>query len=257
MEIITSSSNKIIKLARGLKEKKGREMHNSFLVEGVKFINDIPESWHISYLIFSESYRGKHIGSGRFSAAPAFVVADKVFSTISDVVTSQGVIAIVEKKTFDIEAIFKKNNPIIFYLEEINDPGNLGTILRNCHALGVDGVVLSRDCVDIFSPKVVRATAGSIFHLPFVIGSIDDLRGKSVPIYATTPHSAASIHDVDLSKGGIFALGNEARGLQGETITKADLSVKIPIESESLNVSVCCAIFAYEAARQRLYNTKP
>jgi len=250
MEIITSTSNNFVKMLRGLKEKKGRGREDAFLVEGAKFVGEIGAEWSVRHVVMSASFASEY---GRDTAV---VLSDGVFATISDVLAPQGIMAVVQRRNFGINELFVADKPLVFMLEEINDPGNLGTILRTCHGLGAAGIILSPNCVDIYSPKVARASAGSIFHIAHVVMDLQqaaaELKGRGVPIYATLPLAKKPLHQLDLRQAAAFLLGNEHKGLKDETAALACEAISIPAAAESLNVSICAAILAYEASRQRL-----
>ena len=222
-------------------------MANAFLVEGAKFVAEIGSDWEILHIVMSQSYAVTH------HTNDAIVVADKIFASLSDVASPQGILAVVAQRDFPIEAVL--GSASVFLLDDINDPGNLGTILRNCHGLGVGGVVLSPNCTDIYNPKVIRASAGSIFHIPFVTmglyEAIKILQGKNTVIYATAADGEKAIYELDLCQPSAFVMGNEHHGVSQKIMGSADQTVKIPTASESLNVSVACAIIGYETLRQR------
>ena len=247
MDIITSASNKFVKSVRALRDKKGREQAGAFVVEGAKFVAEIPAGWKIRHIIAAASY------PRRGELCSPVVVTDAIFTTLSDVATPQGILAVVEKKQYSIDRVL--NGQTIFILENINDPGNLGTILRACHGLGACGVVLSPGCADIFSPKAVRASAGSLFHIPFAITCIKEaaahLSAKQLPLYATSPQADKPLYNLNLQGPSAFLLGNEHHGLTPEACALATDSISIPTAAESLNVSMACAILAYEAMRQK------
>ncbi|MCL2575390.1 MAG: RNA methyltransferase [Defluviitaleaceae bacterium] len=252
MEIITSATNRIVKEIRALHDKKGRVLSQAFLAEGAKFVAEIGKNWDVRQIVVSESYaKTSDISSS------VVVVADRVFAGLSDVIAPQGIMAIVRQRNFSIEDMLSVKNPLIFMLDDINDPGNLGTILRNCHGLGVSGVVLSPRCTDVYSPKVIRASAGSIFHLPFVVMDLvvaaGVLRTKNIPVYATKADGDNNLYNLDLRQSAVFVLGNEHHGVSKAVLDIVDNTVKIPTMSESLNVSVAGAIIAYEVLRQRVY----
>jgi len=252
MEIITSMSNRTVKEIRALSDKKGRSKANAFLVEGAKFVAEISSDWEVSQIVTAAS-RGP---SPDFGDCPRTTVSDDVFATLSDVQAPQGILAVVKQRDFTINDLFTTENPAIFLLEEINDPGNIGTILRTCHGLGINGIVLSPNCADIYSPKVVRASAGSIFHIPHVRmcikQAISEIKARGVRVYATLPKADFPIQQLDLRRPSAFLLGNEHDGLKPETTAAADAGVTVPAVNESLNVSICAAILAYEVSRQRI-----
>ncbi|MCL2170354.1 MAG: RNA methyltransferase [Defluviitaleaceae bacterium] len=247
--VITSSANQIVKKIRALKEKKGRELYGAFLVEGDKFIGEIPQSWEVELLVAAEGRGLSHA----LGDCPRVTVSESIFATLTDVKSPQGVLTVVSKRVFTLDDI---KTPTIFVLEGISDPGNLGTILRTCHGLGVGGIIMTPDCVDIYSPKVVRASAGSVFHIPFITMEMNDavnkLKAKNVPIYATVKEGAVPVFELDLTASAAFLWGNEHKGLKPETITLAGKTATIPASAESLNVSMAAAIVAYEISRQRI-----
>lgn len=253
MEIITSASNKIVKDIRALGDKKGRERAGAFLVEGAKFVAEIGTNWEILKVVASESFARENCLNTYGERVS--IVSDRIFASISDVRSPQGILAVVAKRNFGLGELVRSTAQPLFILEEINDPGNLGTIVRTCHGLGAGGLILSPDCADIYSPKVVRASAGSLLHLPFVVmgvqQAISALKAHGLSIYATSPKATGRIFDLDLQRPSAIMLGNEHRGLKPETAALADFEMSIPIAAESLNVSVACAIIAYEALRQR------
>lgn len=249
MDIITSDKNDLIKKIRKLTTSRGRALSSSFIIEGSKFVAEAGSEWEIIYTIVSETY------PSNYNAKNKIVVSDKVFRGLSDTVNPQGILAVVKKREFSACQVLGGKNPLVFVLEDINDPGNLGTILRNCHGLGATGIVLTGNTTDIYSQKTVRASAGSIFHIPFVHINIEEIAAKfkkhNIPLYATSPMGKAVLHRLDLRKPAAFMLGSEHHGLSQKAMTLANASVRIPVMSESLNVSVACAIFAYEVWRQR------
>jgi len=250
MEIITSVSNKIVKHVRALKAKKARDESKNFIVEGEKFVLEIAAPWKIEFLVVSEGYAGK-VPNGPV----CYVVAQHVFASVSDVVQPQGVLAVVQQRNYQLEDMLKAKNPLLLMLEDMQDPGNLGAVLRIAHGLGFCGVVLSENCADVYNPKVIRSSAGSIFHIPFAIASLPQaiatLKARNVSIFAAKAAAEHILYDLDFRGGTAFLIGNEARGLSGEMLGLADLDVGIPTKAESLNASVACGILAYEAFRQR------
>jgi len=255
MEIITSTANQIVKKIRSLQEKKGRALANAFLVEGAKFVAEIGGGWDVQHVVVSQSFAE----GASIIPQHALVVSDRVFAGVSDVASPQGILAVVGMRNFTIRDVCKdEEHPVIMLLDGINDPGNLGTILRNCHGLGVSGIVLSPNCTDIFSPKVIRASAGSIFHIPFAImelsEAVKELQIKGIPIYGAAAGGQRSVYELDLQSCAAFVLGNEHHGITPQIFNMVDEAVKIPAVSESLNVSVACAIMAYEVLRQRNIN---
>ena len=189
-----------------------------------------------------------------FSRVDYTVVADNVFKKLSDTVTPQGVLAVVRMSNFTLEEVLNdrdKENSCIVVLDKIQDPGNLGTIIRTGEGAGITAVVMSRDTVDLYNPKVIRSTMGSIFRVPCVI--VDDLKevvsemkASGVTTYAAHLEGK-NISSVELADDRAFLIGNEANGLSDEIAALADEKIKIPMEGEveSLNAAVATAILIY------------
>lgn len=186
------------------------------------------------------------------------IVSDQVFKKISDTVTPQGIVAVVKQKSYRIDYIIEKRNKeksCIVVLDRLQDPGNMGTIVRTGEAAGISGIIMSKDSADIYNPKVIRSTMGSIFRVPFAIvddlaAAVDTLKDNGITTYAA--HLKGELYNSgSLTKDCALLIGNEARGLSEEISAKADKLIKIPMHGkvESLNAAVATAILMYEAAR--------
>ena len=278
MEIISSKDNKRIKYIRSLLEKGGiRKKNHSFVVEGIKLVDEALEYGNVLDIIVSESLyeeivsgdlarngllsdNGKHIIKQVKQGTSLTVVSDAVFKSVSETITPQGILAEVEMPKHRLleekflEIAYEKTGKIkLLILEDTADPGNMGTIMRTAEAAGVTGVIMGKGTVDIFNPKVVRSTMGSIFRLPFAY--VDDLKAvilrlkrDGISFYATHLKGKESYRDISYSdKAGIF-IGNEARGLSDEIANLADTYVIIPMQGkvESLNAAVAAALMMYE-----------
>ena len=175
------------------------------------------------------------------------IVSDQVFKKISDTVTPQGIDYIIEKRN--------KEKSCIVVLDRLQDPGNMGTIVRTGEAAGISGIIMSKDSADIYNPKVIRSTMGSIFRVPFAIvddlaAAVDTLKDNGITTYAA--HLKGELYNSgSLTKDCALLIGNEARGLSEEISAKADKLIKIPMHGkvESLNAAIATAILMYEAAR--------
>lgn len=240
---IQSDKNKIIKEINSLKLRKNRDKLGFFLLEGERLINEAQDS--INYVVASESYKG--------DIKSDYVVSDSMFQKISDTVNPQGILAVcnIKKHTFTNNA----QNPLYILLENIQDPGNMGTIIRTADAAGADGIFLSKGCVDIYNPKVVRSTMGSIFHLPIYtdVDLMELLSEINVTSIAAHLKGTKTPYDIDMKKGAAIIIGNEGNGISDELSKKADNLVKIPMpgKAESMNAGVAAAIMIYEALRQK------
>ncbi|MCL2397397.1 MAG: RNA methyltransferase [Defluviitaleaceae bacterium] len=254
MDIITSNSNKIVKHVRALHTKKGRTTAGAFLVEGAKFVGEIAPPWEIEFIAASQSFAKSH-GLKTYGNTHTYIVADHIFTTMCDAVTPQGILAVVKQRTFGVSDVLQNQNPLLLILDEINDPGNLGAMLRIAHGLGLCGVILSENCADVYNPKVVRSSAGSVFHAPFAVAPLPEavahLKARNITVFAACASAENSLYNLDFRGPSAILIGNEARGLRDNALQRVDEHVKIPIVSESLNASVACGILAYEAFRQR------
>lgn len=252
--VITSTSNEQIKKLIQLKEKaKVRKQKKQFVVEGIKMFSEVPKE-NLKAVYVSESFLKEN--EEKLQNICFQTVSDSVFKKISDTVTPQGVMAIVTQSEYSLNDILNcrnKEKSCIVVLDRLQDPGNLGTIVRTGEGAGIAGVVMSNDCADIYNPKVIRSTMGSIFRVPFTVvddlpSAIDTIRDAGVTTYA------AHLQGEDYNKG-VFGkniallIGNEARGLSEEVADKADRLIRIPMEGkvESLNAAVATAILMYEA----------
>lgn len=254
--VITSTSNEQIKKLIQLKEKsKVRKTTGTFTVEGKKMFVEIPAEDLVSVYV-SETFlkeNGELVKDKKYQ-----IVSDQVFKKISDTVTPQGIVAVVKQKSYSIEYIIEKRNKeksCIVVLDRLQDPGNMGTIVRTGEAAGISGIIMSKDSADIYNPKVIRSTMGSIFRVPFAIvddlaAAVDTLKDNGITTYAA--HLKGELYNSgSLTKDCALLIGNEARGLSKEISAKADKLIKIPMHGkvESLNAAVATAILMYEAAR--------
>ncbi len=241
---IQSETNRIIKEIRSLDLKKNREKLGLFLLEGERLVGEA--EGHIVYTLASESYRG--------SIEPNHTVSDRLYARLSNTVNPQGILAVCRMPKNEFKAHSK--TPLYIFLENIQDPGNMGTIIRTADAAGADGVFLSKGCVDIYNPKTVRSTMGSLFHIPIyrnvdIKELIDNMNVVAIGAHLKgdrTPYS------VDMTAGTAIIIGNEANGITEELAEKADILVKIPMpgKAESMNAGIAAAILIYEAVRQRM-----
>ena len=265
--MITSVSNDKVKHIAALNRKAAlRREEDVFPAEGIRLFEEVPadcikEAYLTEEAAATLKERGHIDIDALFATGRAEYVSGEVFAKMSDVVTPQGALALVKRFGYSREDLLKgPGEPLIMILADVQDPGNLGTVLRTAEAADVSGVVLVGDCADIYSPKVVRSTMGAIFRLPFVIeeemgGITGFLQSRGIKVWAAALDQAEVFSDRDYRAGTAFMVGNEGRGLKEEHIKAADGGVIIPMASktESLNASVSAALLMYEAARQRGY----
>lgn len=257
--MITSTSNaKVKKLVNLVQKAKLRHSEGVFIVEGIKMFLEAPVE-QIKEVYISESLMEKE-RLEKLAHVRYETVSDEVFKKISDTQTPQGVLCVMKMPAYALKDMLKgkRNKPLLMVLEDIQDPGNLGTILRAGEGAGIDGVIMTKNTVDIFNPKVIRATMGSIYRVPFLITqnitqTIRDLKAEGVTVYAAHLDESVDYDTCDYTGAAAFLIGNEGNGLRRETADMADRYIKIPMKGqvESLNAAMASVILMYEAARQR------
>lgn len=258
--MITSTANGQVKELVRLKNKsRAREEAGVFLVEGPRMAREIPEEW-IEGLYLSESYQKKG-GWTPKKGIRTEILSDTVFAYVSDTKTPQGILAVVKRVSYGMEEVCRVvggRKPLLLVLDNLQDPGNLGTIFRTAEAAGVTGIVLGNDCVDIYNPKVIRSTMGAVFRVPFlytedIVGTLEELRLRGVRLFAAHLKGENDYDRESYQGGSAFLIGNEGNGLRDEVTACADCLVKIPMEgkAESLNAAVAASLLVFEAARQR------
>lgn len=261
---LTGSSNPIIKEVRSLKNKSSREEKGLYFIEGSRFVKEAlaQEQALIMSIIASDSFalsKGSDdlIKKAAQRAQKSYVVPDSLFRSISDTQNPQGILAVLkQEKRYLIE--HKPAKGLLVVLDSIKDPGNMGTIIRTADAAGCTGVVITEGCVDVYNPKVLRSTMGSIFHIPVYHGTgiketMETLRKGGFLMYVSHLEGAISIYDADLSANIGLVIGSEAEGVSDLAVENADCLIKIPMSgrAESLNASVAAAVIIFEAMRQR------
>lgn len=253
---IRSSSNQKYKFLRSLKKKKGRQESGRFCVEGIKgTVDAVNSGFDVELIAASESGYEKFYGEIPGFDGDIYVIADNIFETLCDTSTPQGILAVIRMREDILENTPGKS---YIYCDHINDPGNLGTIIRTADAGDIDGVLLSPECVDLYSPKTIRSSMGSFFHIP-VYENVDIKRLKKLSaagyrvLSSVLDERAVDYRTADYRGSVVLALGNESGGVSDELRNISDEFVKIPIpgKAESLNVSIAGAIFIYEFVRNR------
>lgn len=258
--MITSRDNDLIKLVSKLMTSaKARRENCLFAAEGVRLCRDaLLSGAAVDTFIYTPRAAEKYPDDFRAlcsSAERSVEVSNELFAKIADTGAPQGFMCIIRHDRSSHEFLPEPGRKYIA-LENIQDPSNLGTILRTAEALGTDGVILSADCCDIVSPKVVRGSMGAVFRLPYMTvpafpESIHEWIRMGLACYASTPRDAQDIRTVDFSQGGIILIGNEGGGLRPETIEACSRRVRIEMRgrAESLNAAAAAAILMYEMFR--------
>lgn len=256
--MITSTGNAQVKeLLQLQKKSKARNERNIFVVEGIKMFSEAPRN-RIENVFISETLFNRKKQELNLDGLKIEILSDKVFSHVSDTKTPQGILCIVRQKKTKLEEIFAQNPAHLMILDNLQDPGNLGTIVRTAEGAGVSGIILSKDCVDIYNPKTIRSTMGSIYRMPFLYvedleNTIDEVKKQGIKVYAAHLQGKNNYDEENYKTGCAFLIGNEGNGLRDEIAEKADIWVKIQMHGqvESLNAAIASSILMFEVCRQR------
>lgn len=261
MQVITSKDNEIVKNIKKLKEKKYREQENKYIIEGIRLIEEaIEEKVSIDTIVICEDcIRNGELEQKLLYEVAKYncvYVAKKVFDFITDVINPQGILAVINKEQNSKKIDYSED--LLVILDQVQDPGNLGTILRTVDSIGLKQIIVAPGTGDIFNPKVVRSTMGAIFRVKVIeseniLDTIKQIKKNKFEVIATSLKTDESIYDVDY-KNKAIVIGNEANGVTDEVLKEADKLVKIPMlgKIESLNASVATGIILYEYVRQKL-----
>ena len=260
--MITSTGNtKVRRIAAYMEKSKARREDDVFIVEGIRMNAEIPQEKILETYV-SESFLHKMQQSEKqylMALANGYeTVTDEVFRKMSDTQSPQGILSVVRQTHSDLVNILDQDNPMLLLLEDVQDPGNLGTMFRSAEGAGVNGILMSGGTADVYNPKVVRSTMGAIFRMPFLyVDSIPEtmgqLRKKGICTYAAHLQGKKSYDEMDYTKPCAFLIGNEGNGLSREAAEAADTYILIPMlgKVESMNAGTSAAILTFEAARQR------
>lgn len=261
--MISSTSNKQVKFVQALlKKAKTRREEDLFVAEGQRMCMEIPKS-RIRTLFISESFQ-KNRDCGKLTAGVRQVelVSDDVFKAMADTQTPQGVLALVKQYHYSLDEVLKNKvdgkESLFMVLDTLQDPGNLGTILRAGEGAGISGIIMNDKTADIYNPKVIRSTMGSVLRVPFVYtedlsGTLTQMKSQGITLYAAHLEAKYNYEACDYKKSSAFLIGNEAKGLSEEIAKLADTYIRIPMvgQVESLNAAVASSVLMFEAARQR------
>lgn len=261
--LISSRENRIVKEYTGLRDQcRRRREAKKFVVEGARLANDaLLSGANISAAFITGQAREKYgdcCTALEESGAPIFDVTPSVAGLLADTRSAQGIFCIVDMPENGLR--FENINPQGAYLvlEDIQDPGNLGTMLRTAEAMGIDGVLLSAGCTDIYSPKVVRASMGAVFRLPFcadvdIIDSAELLKAKGIKVYAAVADGGGDMLAADLDGGVAAVIGNEGNGLTPECVNACSgrITVRMRGRAESLNAAAAATVIIWEMTKHR------
>ncbi len=258
--LITSKDNEFIKHLKKLKDKKYREEYGEFIVEGIKMIQEaIEEKATIKNIIVCDDCKNQEYFSKEFLYEIAkyncVYVTEKIFLQITDVTNPQGILAVIDKKKINSDINY--DSDLFLILDNIQDPGNMGTILRTADSINLKQIIVAKGTADVYNPKVVRSTMGAIFRVKVIESEdltkvVKEMKKRKIKVYATDLATNSSIYDVDYKKSAII-IGNEANGVSKQLLDLADKKIKIPMigKTESLNAAVATGIILYEAIREK------
>lgn len=297
--ITSTSSSQVKHIVNLQKKSKLRKEEKQFVVEGIKMVSEAPKDRLVKVYVSEtfKADNEEFLKKMNYEALGKDIledVSDNVFIRMSDTQTPQGIMAVVKMSEITIEDLFgrdmhinsmngedndskntdskddnsKNDNssnssntiqPLLLILENLQDPGNLGTIIRMAEGAGVTGVIMSCNTVDIYNPKTIRSTMGSLYRVPVIYvedicKTVEECRQKGVRVYAAHLKGTDNYNVKDYTKPTAFMIGNEGNGLTDKLTDKADELVRIPMQGkvESLNAAIACTILTYEAVRQRL-----
>ncbi len=264
--MIISPGNKQITYIQKLQKKRSfRKEEGVYVVEGERLFSEVSFK-DIVHVYMSSTFLKSHpeiqIRMEKQNI-PVEEMTDGVFQAVSDTVTPQGVLAIVRQAHYKMEEMLKGAATALLLLDNLQDPGNLGTVFRTAEGAGVSGILLSRDTVDLYNPKVVRATMGAIYRVPFLYvdnmaETIADLRKKSIQIFASTLEDSVPYDSIDYTGPYGVVVGNEGQGIRRENVQASTKCIHIPMEGkvESLNAAVAASVILFEGLRQRRMKKK-
>ena len=260
--MITSLANPRVKqVVQWQTKARERKKDNVFLAEGIKMYEEAPEAWIKEVYITEDTLlklQGQEFLDAKLQRTGYEVVSNDVFERMSDTQTPQGILIVLRRPQYSMDVLLNVQKPMFVILEDLQDPGNLGTIIRTGEGAGVTAVLMSKNTVDIFNPKTIRATMGSVYRVPFLyVDSMEDtiknLHKIGVKTYAAHLKGKDYYDSFSFREGTAFLIGNEGNGLRKETADLATAYLKIPMEGrvESLNAAIATCLLMYEAYRQR------
>lgn len=257
MVFIESKDNNLYKETKKLKDKRGRNKSSKYIIEGFRLVEEaFKAALPIEYIFVTKEAEDKvdeYLGKYNLDNVKLYGLKEILLNDLCSTEKPQGIVAVVKMNNA------KLNLQGNFYLlcDKLQDPGNLGTIIRTAHAAGVDGIILSKGTVDIYNDKVIRATMGSMFHIPIIFDDenntvVKTLLEKGFSLLATSLEGDKDFFEEDLSGKVIISVGNEGNGVSEEIYELADKKVKIPMPggAESLNVAIATSVILYEKVRQ-------
>ena len=261
MQVITSKDNEFVKHVKKLKEKKYRDESQEFIIEGIKLVKEaIEEKANIKQIIICDNCENSGIIPKdlmyEIAKYNCVYVTENILKTMSDVNAPQGIMAIIGRNNKEKDIDYSQD--IIVALDDIQDPGNLGTILRTVDSIGLNQILVSKGTADCYNPKVVRSTMGAIFRIRIIEcedleQTLKETQKNNFKLIVSSLQTNNSLYDIDFDKK-VIIIGNEANGVEPQIQEMADEKIKIPMlgKTESLNASVATGIILYEYVRQKI-----
>lgn len=260
---ISSRNNPLIKEIKSLYRKKDRMRSKSFIIEGIKIIEEaLFHGYPLRHIVYTDKLlsigEGKEFFQRIKNLNNLVYVPENIFKEISDTENPQGILAVAELNYKTMEELELDKEPSLLFLDSLQDPGNMGTIIRSADAFNIDGVIITPGSVDPYNPKVVRATMGSIFRTPLYYSSdnikdLKEMQSKGIILYSTSLNNSIPIKEADFKEGFVLIIGNESKGVGEEFFSLSNQLIKIPMPggAESLNAGVAASIIMYEVMKQR------
>ncbi len=251
---IESKNNNLFKEIKKLKEKKHRIKSNKYIIEGLRFLEEaIKSKVSIDSIIFTESFKVKNpeLFLKINENIKLIQINESLLKQLCSTENPQGVVGVINMKNKEL-----KSGELVVLVDKVQDPGNMGTIIRTAHAAGASGIVMTKGTVDIYNDKTLRSTMGSIFYIPIVeddsLDFVKSLKDGGYKLVVSSLQGKNNFFEENLQGKVIIAVGNEGNGVSDEVYDIADIKVKIPMpgEAESLNVAVATSIMIYEKIRQ-------
>lgn len=261
---ISSEDNSKIKLVRKLRSKKSRDLLGKFIIEGINLVSEaVNHRLQFEFILLSKSgyFEEKFIKIADAAGCNVFVINDRIFDAITDAEHGVGIVAVLSKNALPgVDDLPLKESDNVLVLDRLQDPGNMGTILRTAYAAGYKRIFAIKGSSDIFSLKVLRASAGAVFNIPIIYASDiksllehEEIRSRNIAV--TVTRGGVPYYDSDISSNTAIVIGNEGRGISSELVEAADIKISIPMNPgvESLNAAVSAAIIMYERVRCKIY----
>ena len=251
---IESKNNNLFKEIKKLKEKKHRIKSNKYLIEGLRFVEDaIKSKVSIDSIIFTESFKEKNpdLFLKINENIKLIQMNEALLKQLCSTENPQGIVGVINMQNKEL-----KSGELVVLVDKVQDPGNMGTIIRTAHAAGAAGIVMTKGTVDIYNDKTLRSTMGSIFYIPIVeddsLDFVKSLNKEGYKLVVSSLQGKNNFFEENLQGKVMIAVGNEGNGVSDEVYDIADIKVKIPMpgEAESLNVAVATSIMIYEKIRQ-------